>query len=381
MRPTAAASSPQQAAAPLVSTHPSIAYFFVRPPSLVLALGVFFVGLALVTLGVLSVAAAMAWTLLAVGVVLLIQVPRWAFERYEVFEDRAIGRWGIFRRVVREIPLGMVQHAVLQQSVRERFFDAGTILLPSAGTAEYALVMRQMPMAPKVMELLRGLTERGRAPGPAAQPGGASASPRRGLVLGLVGGIGAGKSSVARILEDMGFLVMDADRSAKEALDRPDVRGALVSWWGERVLGPDGRIDRRAVGDIVFADPAERRRLEELVHPIVKAGRGGLVERAFEEGRSGVVIDAPLLFEAGSDADCDAVIFVDAPLEQRRARVRSRGWSDEELSRREAAQLPLDEKKRRSDAVVVNDTDLETLRRRVAGVVSDLIARPRPRRG
>lgn len=201
------------------------------------------------------------------------------------------------------------------------------------------------------------------------------------MVLGLVGGIGAGKSEVARVLAKMEFLVVDADKDAKAALDRPQVRDQLVAWWGEGVLLPaDGAsaersIDRRKVAAIVFQDPEQRRRLEGLVHPIVRSDRAGVIARAKAMGKAGVVIDAPLLFEAGSDKECDAVLFVDAPRRMRLERVKARGWSDDELDKREAAQMPLDEKRRRSHAVVMNDSDLPTLRRRVDEAVAKVRAR------
>ncbi|MFY7896656.1 MAG: dephospho-CoA kinase, partial [Phycisphaerales bacterium] len=132
----------------------------------------------------------------------------------------------------------------------------------------------------------------------------------------------------------------------------------------------DGRIDRKKVAAIVFQDPNQRTRLESLIHPIVRADRHATIARARRESRPGVVIDAPLLFEAGSVNDCDLVWFVDAPLEQRQQRVRSRGWTDEELTRREAAQLSLESKKTRSHAVIANNADLAALDREVESALT-----------
>ena len=102
------------------------------------------------------------------------------------------------------------------------------------------------------------------------------------FVLGLAGGIGAGKSAVARLLEQRGWVILDADADAKAALDRPEVREALVSWWGRVVLDPAGRIDRAAVARIVFNDDTQRRRLEELIHPLVRRSRAQAIEEALE---------------------------------------------------------------------------------------------------
>jgi len=203
-------------------------------------------------------------------------------------------------------------------------------------------------------------------------------NPPEPLVIGLTGGIGAGKSAVGQALAERGFLLVDSDKDAKAALDRPEIRAQLVEWWGAQVLSPEGTVDRKAVGGIVFGDPQQRARLEALIHPLVKAGRSELVERARREGRPGVVVDAPLLFEAGSDAECDAVLYVDAPREVRIERVsRTRGWDQAELDRRENAQLPLEEKRRRSDEVVVNDSTPEVLKHRVGEALQKLQGRPR----
>lgn len=191
----------------------------------------------------------------------------------------------------------------------------------------------------------------------------------RPIVIGLVGGIGAGKSEVARILGELGCVVSDSDAQARAALDEPHVRDQLIAWWGKDILAPDGRVDRAAVAKLVFDKPRERQRLEGLIHPRVRAARRDAHDRAEQTGAPAVVIDAPLLFEADVDRECDAVIFVEAPVGQRRARVRaSRGWDDTELERRESAQLSLEEKRTRSDYVVLNDSDLTALRDRVKEV-------------
>jgi dephospho-CoA kinase len=177
-------------------------------------------------------------------------------------------------------------------------------------------------------------------------------------VIGVVGGIGSGKSEVARALGRLGCVVADSDALAREILTRPAVRDELVAWWGAGVLGADGQVDRAAVARIVFNDPWARRRLEGLVHPLIHAERRELIDRVAREGAGtvpAVVVDAPLLFEAGVDRECDAVIFVEAPWEVRLERVkRTRGWDAAELERREAAQMPLEEKRRRSGFVVDN---------------------------
>jgi dephospho-CoA kinase len=203
-------------------------------------------------------------------------------------------------------------------------------------------------------------------------PGKPPATP---IVLGLVGGIGAGKSAVAAILGQLGCLVVDADRDARAAIDRPEIQQQLVRWWGPSILNADGKVNRKAVAAIVFDDPTQRTRLESVLHPVIKAFRGEVIDRARSQGMRGVVIDAHLLFEARSDTECDAVIFVDTPLERRIEHVEARGWTAAELERRERAQMPLADKRSRCQATVVNDGSLETLAQRVKAVFEDLAAR------
>ncbi len=194
---------------------------------------------------------------------------------------------------------------------------------------------------------------------------------RRPPVIGIVGGIGAGKSEVARALAELGCVVSDSDRAAHEVLASPDVITQAVQRWGRAVLAADGRPDRSAIGQVVFADPGERLWLESIIHPRLESRRRQLFA-AHPQARAHV-IDAPLLLEAGLGPSCDAVIFVEAPEGARLARVQAtRGWSHAEWSRREAAQMPLDLKRKMSHHVVCNDGDPASLRVSVRAVL-DLI--------
>ncbi len=185
-------------------------------------------------------------------------------------------------------------------------------------------------------------------------------------VIGIAGGVGSGKSTVARMLGELGCVVLDSDVAAKAALDRAQVIDTIRAWWGAGVVGPDGRADRRRIADVVFADPAQRTRLEGLIHPLLKHDRAASVAAARAAGKAGVVVDAPLLFEAGVDAECDAVIFVNCPKEVRLTRVaRSRGWDVSELARREAAQWPIEKKRAMCGYVVENAGDDATAQARL----------------
>ncbi len=199
-------------------------------------------------------------------------------------------------------------------------------------------------------------------------------------VIGLAGGIGAGKSTVARAFAALGCVVSDSDTEAKALLDTPEVGGLLRERWGSGVFDAAGRVDRRSVGRIVFADDAERAWLESVIHPRLHAMRGDLMNEARRVRAAGFVIDAPLLFEAGLDSDCDAVVFVECPREERLRRVMEhRGWDADELDRREKAQWPLDEKRRRSDYSVTNAGDRASMEARVREVLDQIRRETRSR--
>jgi dephospho-CoA kinase len=176
-------------------------------------------------------------------------------------------------------------------------------------------------------------------------------------VIGLTGGIGSGKSTVARLFARLGCGVIDADALAREALQDSHVVRQLVSWWGDGILDEQGRVDRRKIADIVFDKPDELARLEAVVHPAVHHRRHE-IRRQMQDDPAIVAIveDCPLLLEKQLDRQCDVVVFVKADDEVRRRRVlASRGWSPEELARREKNQMGLDIKANRADHVLQNN--------------------------
>ena len=180
--------------------------------------------------------------------------------------------------------------------------------------------------------------------------------------IGLMGGIGSGKSLIAEFLETLGCVVANADENASQVWKQQEVLDTIVSWWGDSVLLTDGSVNRSHVAKIVFQDVNERVRLESLLHPRIRA----LQENQFENANGDVVayvIDAPLLMEAGLDTHCDALIFVDASPEIRHKRCsQTRNWDPKELERREAAQIPLDKKRDSADYVLCNeDTQSEAM--------------------
>lgn len=193
-------------------------------------------------------------------------------------------------------------------------------------------------------------------------------------VIGLVGGIGSGKSLVASQLRQLGCLVCDSDAMARDILQERRVHDQLVAWWGSGILDREGEIDRSRVASIVFSRPEERERLEALVHPLVEARREALFQNP-PPGTRALVIDAPLLLEAGLGDKCDAIFFVDAPRAARLARVAAtRGWLEQEVDRRELAQWPLDRKREAADTVLCNDGDPASLRQQVVRALEQVLA-------
>lgn len=175
------------------------------------------------------------------------------------------------------------------------------------------------------------------------------------LVIGLTGEIGAGKSTVARRLEELGATVIDADRVGHEVLKQPDTIETLTEAFGNEMLAADGSIDRRKLAEIVFADPQARTRLERIVHPRMVEQFEAQIARAQTDSSTAVTLDAAILYEAGWDSLCDRVLVVTAPRQMRLQRLAaSRGWSEHDLSTRERAQAPIESKRRRADAVIEN---------------------------
>lgn len=191
-------------------------------------------------------------------------------------------------------------------------------------------------------------------------------------VIGLVGAIGGGKSTAARAFAARGGFVIDADALGHEALRQADIVAALVARWGEAVRGPDGALDRRAIGRIVFADPNERNALEAAVFPYITArARERIAAAQADPAAAFVVLDAAVLLEAGWGDMVDRLVYVDAPLETRLERLKARnGWSAADLAAREAAQWPAARKMARADAVLTNAATVPELQQQVDALLA-----------
>ncbi len=196
------------------------------------------------------------------------------------------------------------------------------------------------------------------------------------ILVGLTGGIGSGKTTVARLLAKRGAIIVDADELAREAL-RPGTRGFEQVWglFGDDVLTPDGELDRSAIAAIVFADEERRRALESITHPEVFR----LLAESVEWHRNTdnvVVFDAPLIIETGFHEACDFVVVVSASEEQRIERLqRDRGMTAAEASVRIAAQTGAAEREAVADVIIDNDGDLEALEHTIDELWANLAAR------
>lgn len=185
------------------------------------------------------------------------------------------------------------------------------------------------------------------------------------MQIGLTGGIGAGKTVVARRFAELGALVVDADALARDvvAAGTPGL-AAVVAEFGPGVLRPDGELDRPALGRLVFGDEAARARLNTIVHPLVRRRAIELIAAA--PPGSVVVQDVPLLVETGQAGRFDLVVVVEAPAEVRTERLaRDRGMSADEVRSRMAAQASDAERRAVADVLLVNDGSPDELRAQV----------------
>lgn len=296
----------------------------------------------------------------------------WLCIRYEITHRAVRVSAGVVRRTHLTVQPDRIQDIVSHQTVFERLFGLATITITTASGR--AAAMRSLDPWHRVERILRSMMR----PGPhrvvlPSQPGPIQPTTRvRPVVIGIAGGIGSGKSTVAREFADLGCVVSDSDAQTRSLLSEQTTISTLTSWWGNNILAPDGTIDRAAVASIVFRDETQRKKLEQLIHPRLHAARAELIRTSMARA---IVIDAPLLFEAGVDRECDAIVFVACPRETRLTRVRaSRGWSDADLTQREDAQIPINEKRSRCRFVVENDdqTTPESRRAQIADVLNQI---------
>jgi dephospho-CoA kinase len=192
-------------------------------------------------------------------------------------------------------------------------------------------------------------------------------------VIGLTGGVGMGKSTTDKFLRERNVPVVDTDLLAREIVEPgQEALSEVRQCFGDSVIGPDGRLNRRELARRVFADSAARQQLESILHPRIRALWQAQVETWRGEGRSLAVVVIPLLFETNAEDSFDAIICVACTAATQTERLRARGWTDEQVRQRVAAQWPVEQKMAKADFVIWTEGDLdahaEQLDRILAGV-------------
>ena len=213
-----------------------------------------------------------------------------------------------------------------------------------------------------------------RSGGDSGRAGDSAASPI--LRIGLTGSIGAGKSTVAGMLAELGCLIVDADRLGHEVLNGdPEVRTLLAEQLGDDVLDADGIPDRRAIAAVVFSDAGKREALNRILHPRIRARERELIDDWGRRGGFGITItEAALLVETGGYRRYQGLIVVVAPTSLRLGRLVDRGLDRDEAARRDAAQAPQEAKISVADYVVDNGGTRDETRRQVGRLHEALTA-------
>ena len=194
----------------------------------------------------------------------------------------------------------------------------------------------------------------------------------RPVIIGLLGGIASGKSTVASLLGELGARVVDADRIAHEVLADPETASEIAAIFGDDALDESGRPDRSRIARAAFSDGEKLARLEAVLHPRIRLRMEDEIRAA--AGAKALVLDAPLLLEGGLVALADVVVYVEAPEAERVRRAEAeRDWEPGEIARREARQAPLREKRRRAEKVILNNGSPEELSRRVSQLYREVL--------
>jgi dephospho-CoA kinase len=195
------------------------------------------------------------------------------------------------------------------------------------------------------------------------------------LLVGLTGGIGSGKSTVADLLARHGAVILDADAFARDAVRAgTDALADVVRRFGDEVLGPDGELDRPRLAAIVFADREALADLEAIIHPEVRRMIADGIQSHLDTDDVVVLVN-PLLIEMGTHRDCDVVVVVSASPETQVARSVARGMDESDVRARLRAQLPLDDRARAADVLIDNEGTREELEAEVDVLWRDLATR------
>lgn len=198
--------------------------------------------------------------------------------------------------------------------------------------------------------------------------------------MGILGGIGSGKSSVVRQVSDFRLHIIDADKIGHQLLSDTGIQQQLRAKFGDDIFSHDSTVNRSVLATRVFGDSQEHKsallQLNEILHPAIRREIHSEIDSASRDVDA-VILDAALLLEGGWDATCDWLIFVDTPKELRERRVsETRGWSAEELARREASQWSIEAKKNRADFVVDNSGSISQAAAQMQQILTSLLSPP-----
>ena len=193
-------------------------------------------------------------------------------------------------------------------------------------------------------------------------------------VIGILGGIGSGKSTIAAEFAKLGCKVIDADKIAHELLQEPPVREKVVSLFGKAVLDSSGKIDRRKLAEVVFAEDHMLASLNRVIHPLVLQRTQVLMDRFKRQNQvKAIVLDMPLLVEVGWHKRCDKLIFVDCEQNLRRERAKKMGFDKKQIKIRENFQISLDNKASLADNTIENNSDFSAIAKQVTEIFSYIV--------
>ena len=193
-------------------------------------------------------------------------------------------------------------------------------------------------------------------------------------IIGILGGIASGKSTVAKEFAKLGCKVIDADAIAHELLNNEKIKEKIVALFGREILDLARKIDRKKLAGIAFADADKLLHLNGILHPFVLERAEAMIEQyECQNGVKAIVLDIPLLMEVGWDKRCDRLIFVDCNQKIRVERAKKVGFDKNKIKIRENFQISLDNKARLADNTIENNSDFSTLVRQVADIFSDIL--------
>ena len=202
-------------------------------------------------------------------------------------------------------------------------------------------------------------------------------------MIALIGGVGSGKSALAHwVSQLLTIVVVDGDVAAHRALEQPDIKQQIQRRFGSEVFDSQHTIRRDRLADLVFGQGEEHRRarreLEQIVHPVIREDLQDQVAAARKGGATEVILlDAAVLLEAGWNDICNAIVFVETPMDQRQSRIAGRGWTLADLERREKNQLSLDEKRTAAHFVIDNSGSLEGAGRQLLEILEQFTTSPK----